>query len=484
MPKAVLKSTNQQPAFHPSEQSLHENPNYNLNPLDLLTDVGNAARFVGRAGNNYRYCAEFGKWLFWNGTNWANDEGSLRALKTAKKVALSIFDEAKKKEDPEKQPDLAKWAVRSQNIHRLSAMLDLSRPELSVSTAELDSDDWLLNVNNGTIDLRTGEAREHRREDLITKLTPIVFDPSATYPLWEQFLFEIMGGNRDLIDFLQRLTGFCLTGDIREQYLFILHGEGANGKSVFLDTLTGLLGVYASQAPPDLLIKQRHKQHPTEVADLFGRRLVVAGETEEGGRLRVQLVKRLTGDAFLKGRYMRRDFFEFRRTHKLILVTNNVPVISEATNAVWRRVVLVPFNVVIPPEKQDKKLLDKLRGEWSGILQWLVQGCLAWQRQGLNPPEEVLTATEDYRREQDPLAEFLAERCKFNLNAFVSRQRMFEAYLNYANEINERFPMSRISLFKRLRGISEIYEGKRLINGVLRRGFNGLGLADESHEAL
>ena len=477
--KTLLNLVDKTATFDPTENALSDDITGKRELRDLLTDVGNAVRFVERVGRDFRYCAEFGKWLCWNGKNWSIDEGSLRALRAAKKVALSIFDEAKREEDSDKQASLSKWAARSQNVHRLLAMLDLARPELSVTPAELNRDDWLLNVENGTINLRTGRLRSHRREDLISKRTSIIFDPSATCPLWDKFLARIMDGNRDLIDFLQRLAGLALTGDIREQYLFIFHGEGANGKSVFLDTLSGLLGEYACQAPPDLLIKHRHQQHPTEIADLFGRRLVVAGETEEGGQLRVQLVKRLTGDAFLKGRYMRRDFFEFRRTHKLILVTNNKPVIPESTNAAWRRVFLVPFNVVIAPGDQDKKLLDKLREEWSGILRWAIQGCLAWQTEELRPPAEVLKATEDYRKEEDPLAEFLAERCVVNPGAFVTRESIFESYLEFTNRARETFPMSRKTFFAGLRKLPGVIAGKRSVNGVSTRGFNGIGLQAE-----
>jgi putative DNA primase/helicase len=193
-------------------------------------------------------------------------------------------------------------------------------------------------VQNGTVDLRTGELRPHRREDLLTKLAPVTFEPAAKPVLWLAFLNRIMGGNEGMIRYLQQIAGLSLTGDASVQELFVMYGCGANGKSVFLDTLSALMGDYAAEAPPSLVTSRTNDEHPTELADLCGKRLVVASETEEGAKLRIQLVKRLTGNARIKGRFMRQDYFEFPRTHKLVLVTNNKPVIRETTNAVHPRV--------------------------------------------------------------------------------------------------------------------------------------------------
>ncbi len=449
-------------------------PRTNVDTATLTTDVGNAARLVKQHGKDLRYCAAWGRWLPWDGVRWRAD-ANLEVMRRAKRTALSIYDEAKEAHG-DRQEALSKCAFVSQRRERLNAMVDLARCELEVSPGDLDADGWLLNVLNGTVDLRTGELREHRREDRITKLAPVKFETGATCPLWDAFLRRITGGDAALIAYLQRIAGVCLTGDAREQVLFIFYGTGGNGKSVFLDTLSGLLGDYAAEAAPDLLIMRRSEEHPCEVADLCGKRLVVASETEEGTRLKVQLVKRLTGNARIKGRFMRQDYFEFPRTHKLVLVTNNKPKIRERTCAMWRRVRLIPFDVTIPEDEQDKELIRRLIDEWPGILRWALAGCLAWQRERLNPPEAVKAATQAYQDEQDPFREFLESSCVLTQHSWVSRTNLFAAYQTWAREAGERWPLDRTALYDRLRKQGGIAEKQRRVSGRMIRGFEGIGL--------
>jgi putative DNA primase/helicase len=287
-----------------------------------------------------------------------------------------------------------------------------------------------------------------------------------------------MGGNAEMVAYLARVLGRCLSGDVSEQELYFFLGEGANGKSVFLDTLAGLMGDYACEAPPSLVTSRSHEEHPTELADLCGKRLVIASETEEGAKLRIQLVKRLTGNAVIKGRFMRQDYFEFPRTHKLILVTNNKPIIRETTNAVWRRVRLIPFTVTIPRDQQDPKLLEKLRAEWPGILAWAVRGCLDWQRNGMQTPDDVMVATEEYRVEQDPLREYLADRCILGEQAYVVRTEIYPDYQGWADKVGERHPMDRNTFYAHLRRVPNVSEGFKRIGGNITRIWQGIGLAD------
>jgi putative DNA primase/helicase len=263
-------------------------------------------------------------------------------------------------------------------------MMTLAQTEagLAATAGDFDADPFLFNCLSGTLDLRTGTLHPHARGDRLTKVAPVHYDPTAPRPLFDAFVDRIMGGNRRMVDYLARVLGLCLSGDVSIQELYFFIGEGANGKSVLIDTVLGLLGAYATVAPESLLLLRAHPEHATEIADLCGRRLVVASETEEGAQLKVQLVKRLTGDARLKGRFMRRDFFEFDRTHKLVIVSNNRPVIRETKHAVWRRVRLVPFEVIIPEAERDTQLTEKLKAEWSGILSWLVAG-YRYARSGL-----------------------------------------------------------------------------------------------------
>lgn len=373
------------------------------------TEYGNALRLVGKFGDRFRYCHNWGKWLVWDGKRWAVDEDGA-IYRAAKDTVATIVDEAKEAFDPEAQESLSKWWISSQSERRICAMISLARSEkpVAITSGELDTDLWLFNCENGTVDLRTGMLRAHDRSDLITKLAPVRYDPTAESDRFRSFLSEIMDGNESLIAYIQQLHGLYLTGDISEQILPIYWGEGGNGKNVLLDTACNLMGDYAVPAPPTLLMVRTHQEHPTEIADLAGRRLVVASETEEGGRLRIQLVKQLTGDETLKGRYMRQDYFSFRRTFKTVLVTNNKPRIREATAAIWRRIRMIPFTVCIPLEKQDRKLTEKLRDEWPGILRFFVEGAVAFHRSGsLATPEIVVQATKQYRGEQDVVQAFI-----------------------------------------------------------------------------
>ncbi len=392
----------------------------------LMTDVGNAARLVQRYGNRIRYCYGPEQWLVWDGRRWKIDERGM-IVRLCKKTALAILDEAKKVEG-DAQDELIRWAMSSQKRDRLTAMAALAQPDVAVGPDDLDADPWAFNVLNGTIDLRTGEIEPHNQTDLITKLAPVEFDPDATCPRFDAFLERTFAGDVDLIRFVQRWHGHCLSADIREQYLPIYHGEGNNGKSVLLDTLSAVMGDYAGEAPPDLVTVRKHPEHPTEIADLLGKRLVIASETERDAELRLQLIKRLTGNARLKARRMRQDYFEFGRTHKMILVTNNRPTIKEDTEAAWRRLRLVPFDVIIPKDERDPDLIRKLSHEYSGILSWMVCGCVDWLREGLTEPDAVTIATEAYRGAANSLDAFLIERCSMADGLMCATSDLLAAY--------------------------------------------------------
>jgi len=468
------------PAWAPASQDRAEPIADEADDDIPMTECGNAQLLVRAYGRDFRFHAARGDWLHYGNGCWRNDEDGA-IVRAAKRIARSFWREAENAENPD---FCVKHAKQSEKAAAIDAMLKLARSELgmTVTADQLDADPFTLNVLNGTINLRTGELRQHNPGDLLTKMAPVQDDANAKCPQWMAFLDRIMGGNQKLIDYLSRVAGLCLTGDAQEQELYIFHGSGANGKSVFLDTLAGVMGDYAAEAAPSLLTTQTHEQHPMELADLAGRRLVVASETEEGARLRVQLVKRLTGNAQIKGRFMRRDFFEFARTHKLVLVTNNRPSVRETTNAVWRRIRLGPFNVTIPKAEQDTHLLDKLRAEWPGILRWAVDGCLAWQRDGMQTPPEVMIATEKYRSEQDPLAEFLAARCILSEGVSVSRTELLSAYQQWCKAMNEPNAMDRNTFYEHVRRITGVDETMLRFNGKPNHAFVGIGLADLANE--
>lgn len=376
------------------------------------SDTGNAKRFAAKHAGDVRYCWPWNTYLIFDGQRFKRDDsGEIDRL--AKATITDLHDKAKKLQDDARQA-LIKHALKSENAPRIDAMVKLARSEsgIPIKPDEFDTDPMLLNVLNGALDLRTGELREHRREDKLTKLAPVEYHKDADCPTWLRFLHTIFAHNADLIAYVQRLLGCCLTGDASEQMLNLFYGTGANGKSVWLNTALALLGPdYAMKASPDLLIVKRNNAHPTERADLFGKRLVVVSETEDGQRLAESLMKDMTGGDRMRARHCHKDNFEFAPTYKIILATNHKPEVRDTGHGTWRRIKVIPFKVTIPDGKQDKHLFDKLRAELSGILAWTVQGCLLWQRDGLEPPREVDVETDDYRREQDVLRGFIEECC-------------------------------------------------------------------------
>jgi putative DNA primase/helicase len=400
------------------------------------TDVGNAARLVHHHGRNLRYCWLWRKWLVWDGQRWVKDDTG-EVYRLAKGTVASIYQEAAAAPDEEARKALAKHAMRSEAGARIKEMVDLARSDVPVMPDELDASPDLLNTESGTIDLRTGELREHRREDLITKIAPAKYRPDATAPTWEAFLKRVLPGE-DLRAFVQRAVGYSATGDTSEQCIFINHGSGANGKSTFQEALSAALGEYAMRTPTEMLLARRVDGVPNDVARLKGARFVSASETEEGRRLAESRIKDLTGQDTITARFMKAEWFDFAPTHKLWLSTNHKPEIRGTDVAIWRRIRLVPWMVAIPPAEQDKQLPTRLRGELPGILAWVVQGCLQWRREGLQAPDEVRKATGEYRAEMDVLAGFLVECCELGTDHWEYAKDLYESYKRWCDENGER----------------------------------------------
>jgi putative DNA primase/helicase len=300
----------------------------------------------------------------------------------------------------------------------------------------MDAQPWLLNCQAGTIDLRTGALREHRRDDYLTKCTPVGWSTDEP-TLWLGFLNRIFAGNRNLIEFVRRLMGISLVGEVQEHILPILFGTGANGKSVLITTWMGMLGEYATKAPATLLMASKSKSHPTEIANLHGRRLVAASETDDGCRLSEALVKDLTGGEILSARRMKEDFWHFKPSHTLVLSTNHKPIIRGTDNGIWRRILFIPFNITIPKEEQDRELATKLRDELPAILHWTVAGCLDWQRNGLQPPKDVLAATSMYRDDMDVLGQFIDQCCIVAPDAEIAAGELYGRYKSWAQGRSE-----------------------------------------------
>jgi putative DNA primase/helicase len=402
------------------------------------TDMGNGKRLAHRHGEDLRHLKKWTKWFVWDQRHWSLDDTDAVA-RLGKETALSIYSEAVDADDEERQK-IAKHAIASEGRSRIDAMIYLakSEPEIAIKPSDLDKDPWLLNCLNGTLELSTATLREHRREDMITKLCQVAYDPDALCPLWDLTIKRIFAGNTHLISYFQRLCGVALTGSVREQILPILYGVGANGKSTILNALLAMFGPdYAMKATPDLLLVKRSESHPTDRASLFGMRLIVAIETAEGSRLNESMIKELTGSDIIRARRLYEDSWEFKPTHKIMLCTNHRPEVKGTDHAIWRRLKMVPFNVVIPDEDQDKDLPDKLLGELPGILAWCVRGCVAWQEIGLSEPSEVTAATKEYRDGEDILGEFITENCVIGDPYRIKASELYEKYRDHSEESGE-----------------------------------------------
>ena len=442
-----------------------------------LNDRGNAQRLVARHGTDLRFCHQSGEWLVWDGYRWGPDvTGEL--MRRAKEAADAMYAEIAKGSTKDEQEMIFRHARASGGKNALKNMVELAQSEWPIPVAldQLDQQPWLLNCLNGTVDLRTGTLHPHRREDLITKLVPIVYDPKAPCPRWEQFLTQIMGEDRDLMAYLQRAIGYSLTGNTTEQVFFVLHGRGANGKSVFLDTLLALLGEHGRRVAFETFITQPYAGSTRmNLATIAGARLVTASESEENQRLAESLLKDITGGEKQEARLLYHDPFEFRPTAKIWLATNHRPQIRGSDHAIWRRVRLIPFAVTIPDDAQDRNLTQRLQDELPGILAWAVRGCLAWQRDGLQTPDAVRLATDAYREESDIIGPFLSERCIINHTAQAKSSDLWKQYLAWCEDNHER-PISRKSFGSRLaeRG----FDQRKSTGGM--RVWDGIGIRQDS----
>jgi len=438
-----------------------------------LTDSGNAERFALQHRTWARYCWPWRSWLLWTGTHWHRDDGD-GALRLAKAVAKSIYLEAEHGPTPDERERIARWAITSESEKRLRSMLALAQaePGIPVRPEDLDVDPWALNVQNGTLDTRTSELRAHRREDLITRCLPVVYDSKATCPLWCDTLARILEKRTDLIRYFQKAIGYSCTGDTTEQVLFVLWGTGANGKTTILSTAATLLGDYAISTRPETFMVKRGDSIPNDVAQLNGRRLVIAVEAEAGQRLAEGLVKQMTGQDTLTARFMRAEFFQFTPTFKIFLATNHKPQIRGSDHAIWRRIRLLPFTVTIPDADQDRQLPEKLRTELPGILRWAIEGARLWHSEGLGLPDAVRVATAAYRADMDALGDFLRDQCVLEPAAQLEAGTLYQVYEGWCHTSGEKALTGRtFGLRLKERGFEPVRIGKSR-----SRGWAGLRL--------
>ena len=411
-------------------------------PPDVrLTDLGNAELFARLYSDRLRAVAGQG-WIHWDGKVWQRDTDGT-ALRFAFAAVRSLYLAAAAATDAPSSRRIGKHAVNSEGSRKLKAIPELAASLATVRTdpEALDADPMLLAVQNGVLNLSTGTLHPHAayRDHYLTRLAPVTYDPNATESEWSRFLWRIMNGNTNLLAFLQRTIGYALTGQTREQTMFILYGAGRNGKSTFMEAIRATLGPYTTTTTADtLLTKYAAGGIPNDIARLRGARLVTAGELNQGRRIDAALVKRLVSEDTITARFLRHEFFEFRPTFKIFLHTNHKPEVTDSSEAMWRRVRLIPFTVNIPPDEVDQHLLEKLASEKSGILNWAVNGCLDWQARGLHVPEEVERATLLYRHEEDRTQLFLDECCESGEDLRISSKSLYERFKTWSEGIGEK----------------------------------------------
>jgi putative DNA primase/helicase len=396
--------------------------------IPRTSDEALAVRFADRYGEDLRFVAAWGRWLIWSGRLWEADE-TLRAFDFSRAFCRAESARIAK-------PTTAKAVASARTV---AAVVSLARADrrMAATVEQWDADPWALMTRERVLDLKSGVSRAPARAHYRTKSTAV--DPVAgDCASWRRFLGEITRQNRELQDYLQRVAGYALTGSTQEHALFFLYGTGANGKGVFLNTLRGIWQDFGAVAPMATFCEARTERHPTDLAMLRGARLVIAQETGEGRYWDEAKIKALTGGDPIAARFMRQDFFEYTPAFKLLVAGNSKPSLRNVDEAIRRRIHLVPFEVTIPAERRDPELTERLKGEWPQILNWAVEGCMQWRSRGPEPPKAVAEATAAYLMAEDRLGDFIDECCKTGPQLFGDSERLWEAWVAWTTNANER----------------------------------------------
>lgn len=443
-----------------------------------FTDVRNGLRLTRSNLRELRFDFTREKWRGWQNTRkggyWRLEETE-GAVARATEEIRHWYGRLGRIDDEDARKHAFRAIVESEGAGRVAAMLKLARPFLSSTQADYDQDPWLLNTHGGVVELRTGRIRQGWPEDMLSKITSCDCDPERETPLWDATLDIALGPrDRGLIAFFQRAIGLALIGEVMEHRLFVMHGTGANLKSTLLTTCIRILGDYARQAAPDVLLEQQRDRHPEAIADLAGVRFVSTQETRQGTAFDEAMVKTLTGGDPRSCRHLYGPRFVYTPSDTFFLATNERPRVRGTDEGIWRRLCLLPFTRTLEPERRMPEAMvhDLLRPEYPGILWWMIRGCLEYQRVGLAEPDEVKGATQGYRREQDLVSDWLEARCVVGAGYWASTQDLYRSYSEWCRDANLR-PMSLPSFTTRLRGLPDPVTAHQYGAG---RGWDGLGL--------
>ena len=433
--------------------------------VDFTTEDGLAKAFTQHHAVDWLYCAAWGKWLVWNGVRW-NVDKSLYVNFLVRSICRAASLKA----------GTARLKIRLASASSIAAVERIARsdPRHAALVEDWDANTWLLNTPGGVVDLRTTLLRAHQRADRMTKVTTAT--PGGQCPVWLGFLQDVTGGDAELVAYLQRVLGYCLTGDISSHALFFLYGTGANGKSVFVNVIATILGDYAANAPMDTFMETRSDRHPTDLAGLRGARFVSATETEQGRRFNESKIKAITGGDLVTARHMHQDFFTYPPQYKILIARNHKPAIRNIDEAMRRRLHLIPFTITVPPARRDPLLTERLLAERDGILAWAIQGCRHWQQLGLKPPASVTSATDEYFEAEDAMGRWLEERCTQGANDKALSITLFNDWKQWA-EAGGEFVGSMRRFCDAL--ITRRFQKWR--NSVGTRGFVGITLKEPTN---
>lgn len=461
-------------------QSMHrDDETAEATPVEF-SEIELAERFVTEHQACWRYCAGLGRWFEWDGHVWRPDE-TLRAYDLARGVCRAASGELHTKvmtstDDDVKAQRAASSIAQASTVAAVERLAKADRAH-AITVADLDADPWTLNTRSGLVDLRSGTQRRADPGAYCTKITgaPV----GSRCDAWRQFLDDVTCGDAAMISYLQTVAGYLLTGDTSEHALFFAHGPGGNGKSVFVNTLSAVMGDYAVTASMDTFVVSNSDKHPTDLAMLRGARLAIATETEEGRRWAESKVKAMTGGDPISARFMRQDFFSFKPQFKLFVVGNHKPQIRNVDDAMRRRMHLIPFT--FKPTKPDKQLPATLEAEHAGVLGWMLEGLAMWRSAGLDPPDSVKRATADYFATEDSLGRWLAECVEQDGRhaEVVGTQALFESWKVWADAAGEYIgSMKRFSENLKQRGFEPGQHWQ-----TRRTGFRGLRLLSSNQRA-
>ncbi len=439
------------------------------NDVELPGQQGAADKFVARYGHMFRYATAWRKYITWDGKRWNEEQCSELVRQQSHNHLKDTLVWIASNVPRDEMPDALDGVKNMSDVNYENAMLTLCQARTTFDFRQLDAEPYLLNCNNGVLDLKTGDLYEHDPEAFCTRLAPVDWDPAAECPEWLAYLDWAMQGDADRVAYLQRFFGLCLTGDAEHELAHFFYGDGGNGKTTVVKTIETILGDYARRAPANLLMQRKHESHPTEKAHMCGRRLIVFAETNENQTIDEQVLKVVSSKDTITARRMREDFWDFAPTHKAVLLTNNKPRVRGQDEGVWRRIVLVEWGASVSEAEKDPHFPDRFVPELPGILRWAWQGLQrVLTSGGLKPPEAIKQSSREYRAAEDSLPRWIEAECVVDANASETSEALYGKYSAWA----ERCFEARLTLTAFGRRLTDAgYEGGKADGGKrIRRG--------------